>query len=445
MAINEGTGDWSVNTWPWPQVVFTSYYTIAFALVTTNLSIFELYCDTSDVWQGSGIISLGTVANIDHVDVADFGPFYAISRMGVVNNVVYVDGVIRNPGAGAPLTTALPTTNIPTFGTCCNFNGQGIIGCIAHGDDASFGDMGYNSVAWSAIGRYDFRVYDDSRQRELETTAGYHNMDWGEWGTGLVFKVKKLGKGVMVYGDGGKAFLSPEFVDPMFTFSKDNLPGEGIPSGNHIAGSDKIHGFIDNYGDFWVVDAKFQMQKLGYREYLSALTQANVRVSYAPSKKRFFISDGVTGYGLTEQGMYSTNQLITSAGDYRGTFTGFFADSADYEARIETGILDFNQRGFKTLQLLELGANYTKGTEKLQTSVKYKSDYQSNTFGQTPWIDVNPHGISTPMITASEFKLLAKGSDYRNAVISIDYLIARLKLSDKRNIRGPHGFSKTSS
>ena len=435
MTINEGTGTWETTTWPWPQVLFGNYYTLGLALVSTNVWLFDLYCDTSDIWQGTAKLSLGANATIDHVDFADFHSFYAISTFAEVANVITVDGVIRDLTGGGDDHTLLPTANIPKFGTCCNFNGQGIIGCIDHASDADFGDAGYNTVMWSAIKSFDFLPYDSTREKTLDQTAGWTHMDWGEYRTGIVYKVKKLGNVVVVYGNGGLCQLIP-VEEPTVTFARGPVFGVGIGSANHIAGDDNRHLYLDHNNELWLVELKAGPQKLGYKDYMEDLTNANIRITYAPSRKRFFISDGVTGYGLTEHGLYSTNQLVCSVGDYRGkNLCGFYKDDEDYEWRIESGDVDFKQRGFKTLTNLEVGANYTKETEDIETSVKYRFSYK-NSLSQTDWIIANPNGISTPMISGIDFRFLVRGADYRSAIMTLDYLIARAKFSDKRNVRG---------
>lgn len=440
-----GDGTWSIgDNWPWPIVFFGSYYTIGIGQDDTNLKLYELYCDTSDLWTASEIVTLGAAANISFVDFADFHKFYAISVFGESGGTVSVDGVIRNPGDSAPLTTALPTSNVPAFGTCCNFNGQGIIGCIAHGDESNFGDMGYNSVAWSRIGYYNFRINNTDEDRVFDQTAGYMSLDWGEYGTGVLHKVMKLGNSVLAIGE-GMARLVP-VTEPAVTFGKQPLPYPGITSGNHIAGTDKVACYMDENSELWMVSAGFEFTKLGYKEFLEDLTRADVRVTYCPGREAFFISDGSTGYCLTAQGLYSTNQLVSAVGTFRGTDCGFFLDSEDYEARVETGILDFAQRGMKTIGVIEVGADYYDGNDTaLQASIKYRYDHKDQAFSQTSWKVLNKEGILTMPVTAPEVKLAIKAEDYRNASLNLDYAKVRVKLSDKRSMRGTHNVSNVSS
>ena len=447
MAITDagGNGTWTIgNNWPWPKIYFGRNYTLAFVIgLSSELWVYELYCTTGDAWTATAIKSLGAIANIDSVSIADFGEFYAVSKFGITSNVAYLDGFLRDPSARI---VDLPTSSVPSFGTCCNFNGQAIIGCIKHSDDDHWGDLGYNSVAWSRIGRFNFRIapigdgdVGQDGKLWLQPDAGYMNMSWGEWRTGIVHKVKKLGKGVMVYGDGGSSFLHP-VNEPTVTFGLKDSVGPGVLSANHVAGDENGHISIDQDNELWKVsDSGFE--KLGYKDYLDSLTNADIHISYVPGRQRYYISDGSTGFCLTPYGMYENHQLASSVGLYRGTLAGFFIDSADYKARVETDRFDFNQRGMKTISGIEVGGSfYDAADTALEVSLKYRYDHKSTTFSQTGWVDLNPEGEAVIPVTAPEVKMLLRADDYRET-LNLDYIKPRIKMSDRRFIRGVYDAS----
>jgi len=448
MAIVDagGEGTWSIGAnWPWPKIFFGRYYTLAFVIGEDDeLWVYELYCTTGDAWTATAVKSLGATTYIDKVEVADFGEFYAVSRFGVVANVVYIDGFLRDPSGR---TVDLPTDSVPAFGTCCNFNGQAIIGCIAHGDDDHWGDLGYNSIMWSRIGRFNFRITpldsgDVVKDGKLwvQPDVGWTNMKWGEWRTGVVHRIMKLGKGVMVYGDGGTGLLHP-VVEPAVTFEPVESVGPAVRSGNHVAGDENQQIAIDDRDEVWRFSSG-ESEKLGYRDYIGDLTAGSIHISYVPNRQRYYISDGSTGFCLTPFGMYETNQLISSAGLYRGTLCGFFIDSEDYEARIETDIFDYNQRGMKTISGIEVGGDFYDGSDTaLKVSIKYRYDHKASGFSQTSWVVLNPEGQAVIPVTAPEVKLCLKADDYRDNTLSLDYIKARIKMSDRRFIRGAYDAS----
>ncbi len=124
---------------------------------------------------------------------------------------------------------------------------------------------------------------------------------------------------------------------------------------------------------------------------------------------------------------------------------GFWKDSGDYELRLETDTLDFGQRGMKMLTVIEAGMNYTKSANPAEVAVKYKYNYMDNSFSRTAWKILNKEGSVYPQVTASEIRVLVRGADYRDSRASISYITLRLKMSDKRSIRGRFNVNKALS
>ena len=422
-----GTGTWDTVTWPWPQVKFLEYYTLGFALISTNLHMYELTCNSSDVWVATDMQDLGAVSNIDQIDVAESGTFYIITIYGKPGGVPTIDSYIRNPGTATPLVTQLPATRIPEGMAVCNFNGQFLIGGILPADSDEFADMRLNSVAWGQIGRMEYRI-DNATTR----TAGYMNMPWGEYKQGLIYKLKKIGDRVLVYGDGGKAFLVPYSL-PKSGFGLDTkLPHAGVRSGWHVDGDETIHAFIDTDYDLWIVDQSYKFEKLGYREYMKGMiTVADTKISYEPNSKRFYISNGVEGYVLNEHGLYSTNQFVTSIGNYRGkVLCGFFSIGDDSKYRLVSDTMDFRIRGLKTLESMEVGGY---SPVDLKVAVDYRYDH-SKAFARSTWKTTNKRGGAIVNMTALEFRLCVEASAF--ADVNIDYINTSIKVVDKRMIRG---------
>ena len=443
-AISSDCGDWTLtaDSWPWPMAYFGEYYTIAFAVCDTDdcesgiasgddqLVLFELY-NASDTWYAKYMYDFGSISNIDHVDVLDFNMFYAVTAFGLDSSYdQQITSAFRYPGETAYGDThgALPDYRCPEFGTGCNFKGQAIIGNI-YSTDEYWEQIGKSGVCWSAISKFDFRPD--------ERTSGYRVMPWGDYKSGMVYKIRRLGDVAMVYGDGGMAALVPA-VDPVTTFGLKEMRGAGIASFYHMAGDEQVHLFLDNRDDLWMIGQDLKPQKLGYREWMQDLTNANIVISYVPSKKRFYIADGTQCFVLTEYGMYETHQIPSCVGDYRNSvLAGFFVDSADYEARVTSGVLDFGLRCIKTLAEVEISGDYYDGSDTpLKTSTYYRYDHKDSGFTQTSWINFNDTGFAMPIVSAPEMKISVKADDYRNSTLNLDSLTARLKVSDKRGIRG---------
>jgi len=445
MTIQALDGTFTV-TWPWPQVVFTTQYVLVFALADYGLAtgqaasgvdtvvLFELY-NSSDTWNAQAWLDLGSASDITSIDIMDFNLFYSVN---VLRPDKTVDNYTRNPRTDTlgETHTTLPTSNCPNFVTGCNFNGQAIIGGVVGNTDASWEYANSGTVLWSGIGSFNFRYVEDK-------TAGSAQVPWGEESHGWVFKVHKLGSVVMVYGDGGRMALVPH-SSPVSTYGVQKLSGPGIANPNHWAGDETIHGFISTEHEFILLDSELKETNLGYKEWLEDLDLSITKVSYEPLKRRFFISDGTIGYVFKDGGLYTCNQLVTSVGIYHGrVFCGFFADSGDYEIRITSDTLDFNQRGLKTLEGIEPSADYysvdSSGDNRtLKVSSKFKTTNQARQtdFRQAAWSVVNNLGIGRVRLQANEFRLQLKADEYRDAFFTIDNIKVRIKLTDYRNIRG---------
>ena len=131
-AIISSCGNWDV-TWPYPQVFFGTYYTIAFAIVDStddcssglpsgdnHLVLFELV-NSNDIWTATAFYDFGNPDYIDQLEILDFGRFYIASSFGYNGSSPNIISIIRNPGAlSAPFHTALPTAKSPKFITGCN-------------------------------------------------------------------------------------------------------------------------------------------------------------------------------------------------------------------------------------------------------------------------------------------------------------------------------------
>ena len=133
---------------------------------------------------------------------------------------------------------------------------------------------------------------------------------------------------------------------------------------------------------------------------------------------------------------------VTGVGNYRGqVLTGFFKDLADYEGRVKIVDNDFEQRGLKTVDHLEMGIDYTpSGDESITAGVDTK--YNNNEVHRTgDWKRVNNQGSAYLGKTASDFRFKAKVSDYRDGNPKIDSMKVRWKMVDKRTIRGQYAGS----
>jgi len=379
--------------WPFPQL-FIGPYARLLATRTKLYSLDAEWAETEELTFTSGSI----------LDMADFGTYVLLAN----------DKTLIEVDADGSYSAFTSSSSMPGVATICDFKGQAIGGDVL----TTWHGCGHNFVVWSDIGSINFVP---TRRNE----AGFRPMPW----QGYVKRVMRLGDVVMVYGDNGMASLVP-VTKPAPTFKFDEVMDLGIPHKGAVGGDKNVHAFVDQKGWLWRA-LPGKLERLGYQEYMKTMTLANIMISYDPSEKEFFISDGVKGFLLTRHGLCEIHQLVTSCASLDGNSIGVYDDTEDTEFRGETDTVDLGLRALKTISVLELQADYAAASWN-----------REGTFKDLPWVRINDAGFATVQATAVEFRLRAKSNSYANA--NLDYIKARFKLVDKRAIRGVYVTSSPS-
>jgi len=448
---------WTVSKWPFDMVKFLNYYTIIMHDDGTNLDLYEAYCGTDDVWVATECIQNIVAYQPTQIyplnwDFADFDWFYGMAFAYISNGTLSVKCYQRDPSlaSGTTAITALPSDACPTFITCCNFKGQPILGGIIS-TNPTWTQLGLSSVVWGAIGQWEFRP-------QINRTAGFIRMPWSDWDEGRVLKVNRLGDRVIVYGNGASCSLTPYSEKYATGFALDDkVLGPGISHGFHWAGDYDRHLILGNDNNLYLVNETgdfgkaLGFKKLGYKEYMEELLASAedfapntpICMSYDKLGKRFHLSAPNFSYVLTDQGLYKSHQSTTGVGRYRGKkLTGFTIDQADYEGRMVSDTIDNRLRGMKTVETLEFGLD---SGSNAYGGVDFKYAYPTNSSYRTSTLKPLGHeGIVYPGVTASDFRVRLKVSDYRDGV-KLDYVNVKWKLPDKRSVRGLYNANKAQS
>lgn len=383
-------------SWPFPQMFLCRELRI----MATETAIYE--CDSS--WDPTVKLSGLTAGGIWHM--ADFGDYLLMTNGSQM---------VQRYGSNGIWSSFTDTSSIPSMKTVCSFRGQAIGGNITDWEDC---DVNY--VTWSDIGSAEFYP-------GLKNEAGYAPMSWN----GAVLRVLELGDMVAVYGVNGVSLLKP--ANQYMAIKELGLPG--IPSAGAVGGSSRGHIFIDYAGDLWMMSSDGKPKNLGYREYMVLMDASEIVITYNPQQNEFYIGDGVYSYIFGERGLCQTHQLVSSIAFDNGVLYGTYESDEDVAGWVTTDVLDFGQRAFKTVEILSCGCS---STSDMWASVYWRSDVMGS-FAQSAWQWINPSGFVTPMVTAHDFKLAFKAEDYTD--VKLAYIKARLKLSDKRTIRGVFGAS----
>jgi len=342
------------------------------------------------------------------VDMADFGGYFLATNG---TKMAEPDGV----GGYNAFTSK---TDIPRFSTVCAFKGQAIGGNVK----TDWYNCGTISLVWSEVGKIKFTP-------TKLNTAGFRNIPW----PGNVLRVKRLGDVVMVYGDRGVGALFPVSA-PAPTFGLKEVLNIGIAAKGAIGGDEHVHVFVDEEGWLWKIEEGQAPKRLGYQEFFSPMTAANLMVSLDPGEQEFYISDGTTGYLLTRWGLCETYQSITSVARVGSAVIAPFSSGSDTSFTLTMDTVDFGIRGLKTLSGVELGVDTGEVDQNVTVSTYWRSGIK-DAFGQTDYVMVDPMtGVVAPVITANEFRVSVKAAAYGG--MKLDHIKMRYKLVDKRGIRG---------
>jgi hypothetical protein len=382
-------------TWPFPQ----TFNTKDGIYIATQTAIYK----ANSSYVVTSMISGLTAGNL--WEMADYTQYQVWTNGYVV--------VIRDAETG--VFAQYPIDH--TIESVCDFNGQLFAGGLGDGKE--------NLVAWSNIGK----IYIDKllSNEDISNTSGYMPMHF----SGSVYRVMKLGKKVMVYGSNGIGALLPDAKPYKTTtaIGREDIFNFGIAGKGCVAGNDKMHMFIDNYGYVHLIDKDLKHNVLGYAPYIANFTDEIV-ITFDELKNEFYISDGVICY-MFSAGMSQVFQCPSGLIRQGSVLYGVTYDSSDVSAYITTNCFDMNTRSIKTIQTVEASITGTTPQGAIDYRYKHGEDF---TRGMVK--NLSRHGVFTPMISGVDLRVHIKSPTYVD--FSVDQLIIRFKMSDKRSIRGPY-------
>ncbi len=394
---SEAINDTPDTDWPFPRVFIGGK---------------EIFLATVDkLYKLDGSWDLTELCDASQIrDMADFGDYVVFSGY---NQVIVKDTELNT------FSAILADNSFPEFQTCCNFNGQLVVGHI----ESSWYGCGAANVAWSGIGRADFTVGCDNE-------AGFRRVHWNK----IVWRVKKLGNTVRVYGDNGIASLYPHEQ----TFGYKALSNKGLYSRWALAGDDNNHFYIDSDGELWQVDSEGS-KKLGYKEFLSQLTAYKTTASFDLRNGHVYFSDETTTYVYNGRGLFSVGILpstIFSLDSYLvGVFTDIDDDALDYQSDDMLATIDVVQPEIRAMKTVtEVIADTYADGGYLYIGAYYKYTHEAMT--ATEWTRADEQGRLRLQLTAPDIQIRLRIKNYVEDEDRITRLVARMQYPDLRYRRG---------
>jgi len=338
---------------------------------------------------------------------------------------------------------ALADDRIVNFNTGMNLH-PGVVMWSPIGFDLFW--MFFPSIATSNPGWQGVDVDGDTFLEDYSGSSWIHDMmlrnDFGwmpmPW-KGYVLHTKPLGKAVMVYGEGGISFLYPS--TDLATFGRqDFFMKYGINNKGAAGGNDKKQLFLDSWGDLWLVELERDYpkypQKLGYREFFKGNLDLIWKISYDEHEDRFYISNGMETFMLSQHGLSSTKQLVTSVAYKNGVSSCMGSQLTDQNIELVYDSEDLYRSEIDTIEWVKIGADLS---EYLWVAVDYK--YTDNeAWTRSDYTQVNNEGAAYIGIAAKAFRICIKSVLPEDGIITEvrapDWITYTFKKTDKRFTRG---------
>lgn len=318
-------------------------------------------------------------------------------------------------------------------------------------------DFRQNFVWWSSIGGGDalwlfYQAYaqDGNYTDEYSSTRPLiwdtikkNQMGWAVMPfQGPVLSTKVLGGDIVVYGEDGVAGLRPH--GHIFGISKegelDDLGDIGIHNEASVGGNDRVQLAVAADGSLWLIEAGLKVTKLGYEEFTEDMLGSDIVVSYTPkghlnSSGKFHISNGWKTLLFTIDGLSEVSQHTTSKVYVGGEVLGIAIDDTDGDqsAEIQTTEISIGgQRALRHIGWIEVENNisaFVSYEARLIYRYAGKVDWQ-----QTDWQPLNFKGATYFGISAHEFKIDIRCSDFRQ--FNFGHVVIRYQSPDKVTKRG---------
>lgn len=220
----------------------------------------------------------------------------------------------------------------------------------------------------------------------------------------VVRQLKQLGNRVIVYGDDAISELRPIEGG----FQEELIADFGVGGRTCVGGDTRQHVIVSNDGQLYTFFSNQDApERRGYSAYLSNLSMPRVVVTYDPTEKYFWISDGWTTYVMTRTGLGGPMNVHPSCLFRDGTYglVGVYTTPTTQKWTFETSKFDMAERDFKHITAIQL---HGTGWNTAQSRVKGNYAVGGAEIAR-PWAQLTPGGVSYPSMSFLEASVEATG------------------------------------
>lgn len=195
---------------------------------------------------------------------------------------------------------------------------------------------------------------------------------------GDIYALKQLGGDLVAYGKNSISVLRfgelPYRGGSKLGYREQVIAEWGVASRGAVAGSNDEHVFVSKQGDMWRLSDK-GLERLGYDEFVGALTLASIVMAHDPFENYYWISDGTNGYCYTRTGLGKCSDIMPSsvlrADDTNGLVgTGIIASPVT-GVTVETELLDGGVRTAWEVGYIDISTTDTD-TTGWQEATRYR-------------------------------------------------------------------------
>jgi len=441
-------------SWPYPMVVHGE----------GNV----LLCDRNNIYDGTSQTAVsfvgGTTLNTIGTKQWQFAPFE--SGIWFLTNGQYFIYRIPSNDDGGSVKPAVVSSF--TAGTVANFKGRLVLGDIGtppskmtgffnewkEMDHAATRTIGENTsfdrswLVYSDLGGtardvpfFDFMSMFDQYggntiTDDLKTDMNVVIRDALEKGTmgffpirnkGDIRRIQPIGDYLMVYTTKGVSRISITESG----FVEDDMVDYGITSIGNAGGDMREHLFVDDSGHLNRTDANGNVERLGYDEYLTAVSGSGCLISVDPLDRFYNIANGTYGFMYTRTGLCKTPYYMPTSLWRDGPLYGPRILNNNYTTIIETDIFDGGFRGVHEVTHVRIATYDTTGWT---VTPKWRLN-KNDAFTSEAAVAFDDRGDARIKVSGIEFKLLFTVANVVSPVAEMERIEIEMRQGGKKKLR----------
>ena len=261
---------------------------------------------------------------------------------------------------------------------------------------------------------------------------------------GNVLAVKPMATGIIVYSTDSIIAMIP-VRDPIPTFSMRHIASFGIAGPGAVGGGEKVHGFVDSSGQFWMMNTEFAIENRGREELfgaglsVSGPSACTIKVNYDTREDNFYCTFDVSGalktVLMTQTGASRIGQPVIALLGIKNVVSseaqlvGITSSFTDSTFGLTSSPTNLGIEGIKTVRSIKAVIDntadvYVRMYHRVDTGEAYKI---------SPWVKFDHRGEADFGLPALDFYYEITCTDYSK--VRIYDITVLFSVGDKTSFR----------